>query len=188
MLDGTRAAIAAIEEVARSYVYDNDTSITDENGIPGHSIAAVVEGGLDAEIAEAIYLHKGPGGGTYGSTTVDYTNPDGIVTPIRFSRPTYKAIDVTVAVKRGTGYTTDLLATIKDAIETYILSLSIGDDVPVTGILTAIASCVENPKQPAFLLSSVMIGEDGETQGIADIAIPWNAVADVGTVSVTEVT
>lgn len=188
MLDGTRAAIAAINEVARSYVYDNDTSVTDANGIPSHSIAAVVEGGLDAEIAEAIYLHKGPGGGTYGSTTVDYTNPDGIVTPIRFSRPIYKAVDVTVTVRQGTGYTADLLTAIRNAIEAYILSLSIGDDVPVTGILTAIASCVANPKQPAFLLSSVTIGEAGETQGITDVDIPWNAVADVGTIAVTEVT
>ena len=188
MLDGTRAAIIAIEGVARSHVYDNDTSVTDANGIPSHSICAVVEGGLDADIAEAIYLHKGPGGGTYGSTTVNYTNPDGLVTPIRFSRPIYQGIDVTVTVRQGTGYTNDLLTQIKDSIETYILSLSIGGDVPVTGILTAIASVVENPKQPAFLLSTLTIGEAGETQGNTDIAIPYNAVASVGTVSVTEVT
>jgi hypothetical protein len=81
-----------------------------------------------------------------------------------------------------------LLTAIQGAIEAYILSLSIGDDVPVTGILTAIASCVANPKQPAFLLNSVTIGEAGETQGITDVVIPWNAVADVGTIAVTEVT
>jgi uncharacterized phage protein gp47/JayE len=119
---------------------------------------------------------------------MDYTTLDGIVTPIRFSRPTYIAVDVTVTVRQGTGYTADLLTAIQSAIESYILSLSIGDDVLVTGILTAIASCVANPKQPAFLLSSVMLGEAGETQSITDVAIPWNAVADVGTVSVTEVT
>jgi uncharacterized phage protein gp47/JayE len=188
MLDGTRAAIRAISGVARSHVYDNDTNVTDANGIPSHSICAVVEGGLDADIAEAIYLHKGPGGGTYGSTTVNYTNPDGLVTPIKFSRPTYQGIDVTVTVRQGTGYVSDLLTQIQESIEAYILSLSIGDDVPVTGILTAIASVVENPKQPAFLLSTLTIGEAGESQGSTDIAIPYNAVASVGTVSVTEVT
>lgn len=188
MLDGTRAAIQAVEGVLRSKVYDNDTSVTDANGIPSHSIAAVVEGGLDLDVAEAIYLHKGPGGGTYGSTTYAYTNQDGLTTNIRFSRPTYTGIDVTVNVRQGTGYTSGLLTQIKDAIEAYILSLSIGDDVPMTGILTAIASCVDNPKQPAFLLSTVTIGTAGGSQGSTDIAIAWNAVANVGTVSVTEVT
>ena len=67
MVDSTVAGIASVSGVTRYKVYDNDTNLTDENGIPGHSIAAVVEGGLDADVAEQVYLRKGPGGGTYGS-------------------------------------------------------------------------------------------------------------------------
>lgn len=188
MLDGTRAAIAAISGVTRYHVYDNDTSVTDDNGIPSHSICAVVEGGLDADIAEAIYLHKGPGGGTYGSTTYNYTNEDGITTAIRYTRPSYSIIDVVVTVRQGAGYTADLLTTIQTNIENYINGLTIGEDVTITGTLTAITAAVENPSNPAFRLASLTIGETGEAQGYTDVEVAYNAVAAVGTVSVTEVT
>lgn len=188
MLDGTRASIAAIDGVNRYYVYDNDTNLTDENGIPGHSIAAVVEGGLDADIAEAIYLHKGPGGGTYGSTTYPYINQDGITTNIRYSRPIYTSIDVDVGVKPGTGYASDILGTIRENLVGYISQLTIGNDVTMTGILNAISMAVSTPAAPAFLLSFIRIGVTGGEMGLADIPIEWNAVADVGTVSVQEVT
>ena len=187
MLDGTRAAIAAINGVSRYYVYDNDTNLTNAQGIPGHSIAAVVEGGLDADIAETIYLHKGPGGGTYGSTTYPYVNQDGITTDIQYSRPTYTSIDVDVGVRPGTGYTSDVLGTIRMNLEDYINSLTIGNAVTMTGILNAISAAVSTPAVPAFLLASIQIGITGETMGLADIPIEWNAVAEVGTVTVREV-
>ena len=188
MLDGTRAAIAAIDGVSRYYVYDNDTNLTDENGIPGHSIAAVVEGGLDADIAEAIYLHKGPGGGTYGSTTYPHVNQDGITTNIRYSRPTYTLVDIDVGVRTGTGYTEDILETIYQNLDGYIDGLSIGNDVTMTGVLNAISKAVSTPSTPEFLLASVKIGLTGEPLGFVDIPISWNAVADIGSVSVREVT
>lgn len=187
MLDGTRAAIAAIDGVKRYYVYDNDTNLTDEHGIPGHSIAAVVEGGLDADIAEAIYLHKGPGGGTYGSTTYPYVNQGGITTDIRYSRPTYTSVDVDVGVRPGTGYTSDILGIIRTNLEDYINSLTIGNAVTMTGILNAISAAVSTPAVPAFLLASIQVGVTGEPMGIVDIPIAWNAVAEVGTVTVREV-
>ena len=187
MLDGTRAAIAAIDGVKKYYVYDNDTNLTDEHGIPGHSIAAVVEGGLDADIAEAIYLHKGPGGGTYGSTTYPYVNQGGITTDIRYSRPTYTSVDVDVGVRPGTGYTSDILGIIRTNLEDYINSLTIGNAVTMTGILNAISAAVSTPAVPAFLLASIQVGVTGEPMGIVDIPIAWNAVAEVGTVTVREV-
>ena len=60
MLESTIAGIAGVLGVTRYRVYDNDTNMTDKNGIPGHSIAAIVEGGADKDIAEQIYLRKGP--------------------------------------------------------------------------------------------------------------------------------
>lgn len=188
MLESTVAAIKAIEEVKRSRVYDNDTNLTDANGIPGHSIAAVVEGGLDADIAEAIYMRKGPGGGTYGSTTYNYTNSVGVTTAIRYSRPTYTSIDASLSVKAGIGYTTDILAVLKASIEDYLDNLEIGNPVTITGILKVIANAVPNPSKPPFLIDALTIGVTGGTIGVSDIPIDWNAVAETGTVTVTEVT
>lgn len=188
MVDSTVAGIASVSGVTRYKVYDNDTNLTDENGIPGHSIAAVVEGGLDADVAEQVYLRKGPGGGTYGSSSFNYVNASGIPNIIKFSRPTYTSIDVTVTVSAGIGYSSAILDVIKENIEAYIEALDIGVDVSSTGILTAITAAIENPAQPSFSLASISLGETGGTMGIVDVPIDWNAVASVGTVSVTEVT
>jgi hypothetical protein len=188
MLESTVAAIRAIPEVSRSRVYDNDTNLTDANGIPGHSIAAVVEGGLDADIAKAIYLRKGPGGGTYGSTSYNYTNDLGVTTVIQYSRPIYTAIDINLDVRPGRGYTTDILTALQGYIEGYIDSLTIGNPVTTTGILKAISVAVPDQTDPPFLIASLQLGVAGESMGSTDLPIDWNAVADVGTVTVSEVT
>lgn len=185
MVDSTIAGIAAINGVTRYKVYDNDTNVTDPNGIPGHTMASVVEGGLDADVAEQIYLRKGPGSGTYGSSSATYTNSSGISTIIYFSRPTYTGIDVNVTIKPGYGYSSEILNTIKANIEAYIEALDIGVDVSGTGILTAITAAISTPSMPEFSLKEITLGEAGETPGIVDIPIAWNAAASVGTVNVT---
>jgi uncharacterized phage protein gp47/JayE len=188
MLDSTIAAIKAIEGVTRCRVYDNDTNVIDANGIPGHSIAAVVEGGTDAEVAEAIYLRKGPGGGTHGDMSATFVNGDGLPNVIRFYRPTYTSIDVNVEIRAGAGYSSEIAATIQANIEAYLESLDIGTDVAAIGILTAITAAVADPKNPSFYLASLTLGESGETPGTGNVPIAFNAVSQPGTVTVTEVT
>ena len=185
MLDSTIAAIRAVEGVTRCKVYDNDTNTTDSNGIPGHSIAAVVEGGLDADVAKAIYLRKGPGGGTYGSSSAVFVNSDGLSNIIRFYRPTYTSIDVNVTITKGHNYSSEIAEIIKNNLETYLGSLDIGVTVSSIGLMSAITAAVENPRDPSFFLSALTFGEAEDTPGTADIPISFNAVATAGTVTVT---
>lgn len=79
MLAGTKGAIAALPDVSRYAVYENDTNVdtvTEDNpyGLPAHSVTCVVEGGTDEDVAEAIYLHKGIGCYTNGDVAVQYTD------------------------------------------------------------------------------------------------------------------
>lgn len=187
MLDGTIAGIISVDGVTRLKVYDNDTSVTDENGIPGHSIAVVVEGGLDKEIAKQIYLRKGPGGGTYGDTSVDYVNLDGLTTKIRFFRPIYVPINISLSVKRNSGYTTETKAMIEAQIKTYIENLNIGNDVTITGVLASFLSLVGNLSAPAFSIHSISIGKSEKSLGNTDIAITFKEVASIGAITITEV-
>jgi len=187
MLDGTIAGIASVAGVKRYKVYDNDSNVTDEKGIPGHSIAAVVEGGLDAEIAEQIYLRKGPGGGTYGDVSAEYINSDGLTTIIRFFRPAYVAIDVNLLIKKNTGYTSEIKTKIEKSITAYIENLDIGTDVTITGILAACLSVIDNLSKPPFSVVSLNIGRQGDTLANEDIAIEFKEVGEVGTITVTEV-
>lgn len=186
MLDSTIAGLASVVGVTRYKVYDNDTNETDTNGIPGHSIAAIVEGGTDAEIAKQIYLRKGPGGGTFGEIATTYINSDGLQTIVRFSRPTYVPININVHLKPGKSYTSSVAATLKSNIDKYIKSLDIGYNVTITGILTAVSAAVTNATLPNFLLSGITINKEGETPGVMDVAIAYNEVASVGSIVITE--
>jgi len=184
MVNSTIAGIASVAGVTRYKVYENDTNSTDENGIPSHSIAAVVEGGLDGAIAEQIYLRKGPGCGTYGTTTIIYTNSDGLKNEIRFFRPSYQKISVKVTVKKYATYTTAVEGDIRRNIASYIDRLGIGGNVTSTGILTAIAASVDDALHPPFALQSVQLGKDRGVLGVADIEIPYNAIAKSESVTV----
>lgn len=75
-------AIANISGVTRHKLYENDTDTTDANGLPPHSIAAIVEGGDATVIANSIRGVKGQGVTPYGSTVIvvpdKYGNPHSV--------------------------------------------------------------------------------------------------------------
>lgn len=183
MLDSTIAGIANIIGVTRYKVYDNDTNKTDTNGIPGHSIAAVVEGGLDYDIAEQIYLRKGPGGGTYGDVRINYVNIDGLSNYVYFYRPSYVPINISVSIKPNYDYTTVDTETIRNKLMNYIDNLDIGYDVSLTGILSAVTDAILDPTRPNFSIKSLKIGKTNELQ-MEDINIAFNEVAAKGKIEI----
>lgn len=79
-------------------VFENSTDSTDLVGRPPHSIHVVAEGGLDSEIADAIFQYKAAGIDTFGTVVVQVTDSEGIEHEIHFDRPTPRYIWVTVVV------------------------------------------------------------------------------------------
>lgn len=67
--------------------HENYKDVTDERGLPPHSIEIIVEGGQNNDIASAILRKKAGGIQTYGSEEVAVTTSYGDVVPIRFNRP-----------------------------------------------------------------------------------------------------
>lgn len=126
VLEGTVGAVAAVQGVTRYVAYDNDTKITDANGIPGNHLAMVVEGGDAAAIAEAIAAKKGPGGGTYGTTSVTVQNVYGMPITISYFRPTYDPVTVAISLKALTGYTSNTGTAVQKAVSDYVNSVAIG--------------------------------------------------------------
>ncbi|WP_321950971.1 baseplate J/gp47 family protein [Burkholderia cenocepacia] len=126
VLEGIVGAVANVSGVTRYRGYENDTNVTDSNGIPSHSIAMVVEGGDVTAIANAIVSKKTSGGGTYGTTSVVVMNRYGIPVTIRLFRPTDAPISVMVAIRALTGYKTAIGAAMQAAIAAYINSVVIG--------------------------------------------------------------
>ncbi|CNL24435.1 Uncharacterized homolog of phage Mu protein gp47 [Yersinia frederiksenii] len=134
VLDGILGAIAGISGVERYRGYENDTNITDANGIPSHSISIVVDGGDATQIAQAIALKKGPGSGTYGTTTIPITDRYGIVHPIHFFRKGTVLIYARLEIKALVGYTSSIGSQIQNAIAEYINAIEIGEPVRINSL------------------------------------------------------
>ncbi|MBQ2647927.1 MAG: baseplate J/gp47 family protein [Achromobacter sp.] len=68
-------------------VFQNTSDDVDAAGRPPHCIHVVVDGGLDDEVARAIFWTKGGGIDTHGATRVVVTDKQGARHPIQFDRP-----------------------------------------------------------------------------------------------------
>lgn len=73
-------------------VFENDTDAVDGVGRPPHSIHVVVEGGLDAEIAEVIFRYKAAGIDTFGAISIQVEDSENVSHTINFDRPTKRYI------------------------------------------------------------------------------------------------
>ncbi|MDC3554215.1 baseplate J/gp47 family protein, partial [Escherichia coli] len=94
--EGVDGAIANVAGVTRHKLYENDTGTTDSNGLPPHSISAIVDGGDVTEIAQTIRGNKGQGTATYGTTSVTVPDTYGNPHVISFSRSTDVPIFVAI--------------------------------------------------------------------------------------------
>ena len=97
-LTGLTGSLKNITGVIDAEVYENITDATDVNGVPPHSMWAIVDGGVNADIADVIYLKRNAGCGMSGSSSVDIVQVNGTVFTVLFDRPTYEDlyIDVTI--------------------------------------------------------------------------------------------
>lgn len=87
-LDALLGSLLAITGVTDGKVYENNTDATDSDGIPEHSIWAIVEGGANTDIANVIYSKLNYGAGMKGTVSVPITTASGAVMNIKFDRPT----------------------------------------------------------------------------------------------------
>lgn len=179
-LDGTTAAIEAISGVTRRKVYENDTASTDSNGIPAHTIAAVVEGGEDTEIASAIADKKTMGCGTYGTTSITMPSQYSVGSAIKFSRPAESAIDVIITITElNSGYTQAVQDSVISNITAYLNSVNIGTSVQASSLYYPALLAMASQTGPSFDILSLVINKEGtntatvttQTSGSASLVV-----------------
>ena len=178
MLQAAIASIAATSAVTRYDVLENPTGAVDSFGNPAHSITAVVEGGANADVAQAIYSKRGIGCFTNGTTTVEVTDQvNGTTIPISFDRPIYLPIFVSMSVHGLTGFTSTTVTAIQTAIVNYLNSLQIGEEVTYSAMYGAALSVMSDLSLPEFSIKTVAIGTAASPTGTSDISINFNQVA-----------
>ncbi|SEI99156.1 Uncharacterized phage protein gp47/JayE [Azotobacter beijerinckii] len=177
VLEGTTGAVESLTGVTRVATYENDTKITDANGIPENSISLVVEGGDVADIAQAIANKKTPGTGTYGTTAQQVIDIYGRPVTIRLFRPTYQAMTVAIALKALAGYSSVVGTAVQQAVSDYINSVLIGGGL--SGSVEwadAITAANSVPNSGTFKLTSLVISGPGGS-GSPDVVLAFNQAA-----------
>lgn len=182
VLAGTYAGIAALTDVDRFVIFENDThsAATDPNGLglPQHSITCVVEGGDDTDVAEAIFNNRGIGATTNGDVEVWLTDPVySAMTLIKFYRPVYVDIDVEFTITPMTGYTTATEDSIKEAVADYLNSLDIYQPVTISGLEGAALSIMTNLARPTFSITQTRAAEHGGALGTIDLVLDYIEVS-----------
>lgn len=130
-VDAIRSKVLEVTGVLQSIVFENDSMITDINGIPPKSLAAYVDGGDEQEIADALWKAKGGGISYFGNISKNVIDSQGITRVVQFSRPTPVLVWVIINVTPGLSYPADGDAQVLAAVLAYGEALAQGDDVLV---------------------------------------------------------
>ncbi len=152
--DSIEAAVLEVAGVTACICDENVTDVTDSRGIPPHSIWVIVEGGADADIANAIYATRSAGSGMYGSEIVEVTRPNGRTMEIKFDRsgtePLYARFSI-VVIGGGT-IDTDNLKTLIIQNVTY----EIGEDAAGDKI-----TCFLKTLNQKYQITGMQLSTDG---------------------------
>lgn len=175
------AELLQVQNVVAAVVTENVTMGT-VGGIPAKAFEAMVYGGINADIADAIYRTKAAGIQAFGDITVPITDDNGQVHNIGFSRVTEVPVYVHVTLTKDVdlfpvnGMTTIETNIIKyiggtDADTTKYYGLGLGDDVVYTkiiGICHSVAGVTD---------VTVTLSTDNITFTAANVAIATGQVA-----------
>lgn len=175
ILQGIQGELLSLDGVTRLRMYENDTSETDDNGIPSHSICAVVEGGDSNEIAEVLRRRKTAGTGTFGTTAIVLTDSAMMPITINFFRPMVVPVKVKVTIDPLVGYASTYADELKQQVCDYINSLGIGSTLYLSKLYVP-ANLENNPNDSTYDIVSIETAEGEGEFSAQNIATEFNEV------------
>jgi uncharacterized phage protein gp47/JayE len=128
--DALRAELLRVPSVTAVTVFHNNEDLIDEDGIPGHAVEPMVQGGTDEDIFLRIFQSAAGGIKTHGTESGVVVDSQGSSHTIKFTRPTAVPIyvDITVEVDPRTFSASAGPTLIKEAIAAYGNALGAGRD------------------------------------------------------------
>lgn len=154
--------LGSVEAVIAVAGEENDTDFESRTGLPPHSFEIVAYGGLDEDIAQAIYRRKAAGIQTFGNTMVPVVTAAGGIYEVHFSRPAPVNVWVRVFnLRTDSKFPLDGVERIKGAIIRHIGvntrgGLNIGQDVINVTLPTVVL------KVPGVVDLDLQLSSDGE--------------------------
>jgi uncharacterized phage protein gp47/JayE len=173
-IDSIYSALINLNGVTEVTIYENDTSLPDANGVPGHSFLPIVSGGLSTDIANAIWENKPIGILSYGNTTVSISDDQGFPHAISFSRPNPVVIYISMDITTDVNFPANGNDQIRSALIAYFAAnFGTGDDVIYSRLYTAINSV------PGHQVNSLTVGTTPSPVGTSNVSIAFDQIASL---------
>lgn len=186
MIDDLFSAVYNLEGVTYARAYQNEALITDVRGVDAKSVAVIVLGGDEDEIAQTIYEHVPIGIDYFGAIEKTITDIQGFDYVIRFSRPTSIDYYINITIDPfATNWPTNGADLIKEAVLAASLDYLPGVTVYASQFYTAINSICQSLAQ----ITLVEIGIVGDSAPAGQsIVIDWDeqAILALEDITVTE--
>jgi uncharacterized phage protein gp47/JayE len=195
IFEGIVAAIENLPGVTRVTGYENNTSTTNGDGIPAHTLYFVVEGGVESAIIEAIFAKITPGIPTMGSISQIVTDTNGSQRLIRYDVPVDATISVVITLAPLSGWTSATAVLIQGAVAAFLNVLAIGGNISFFGLIP-VAQLLVNPldtAQPSanvsfagtFEITAMTLQKNSGSVVSSDIQLNYNEAAVCAPANVT---
>lgn len=176
ILDSLYSALLNVDGVEEVAVYENDTDVTDSNGVGPHSFLPVVLGGSSQIIADTIWLNKPMGIKSQGNTIVPITDSQGFLHNIGFERPNpvtiYMEITLSLNPEAPIPFPGDGVEQIQSSIQAYAKdNFGVGKDVIFSRLFTPINQV------PGHQIDSMVIGTSPSPVSMSNIVVDFNEIA-----------
>jgi len=141
-IDALRVDVEGVAGVEQAEGLENNTDVTDSDGLPPHSFEIVLFDGVspaaaNADIFATIWAGKPTGIRPVGTTTGQTPDKTGKLQDVAFTRVTQKNVYIILTVKTNSLWPVDGPAQVKTAIATVGNRLLNGEDVVASKLLSA---------------------------------------------------
>lgn len=187
IVDAIAAQIEALDNVLSVLVLENDTDVDpDANGVPAHSVEAIVRGGAAEDIRDVLLQNKVPGIPYAGNTNVPATDSQGVPVSINYTVPVEVPIQVEVNLTTNAEYPGNGDTLIAENIVAYAEGLlvlgrgfGVGEDVILSEIYTPVNFV------PGHSVDSIRISAVGQPLGAANVTIDVRELATFDLADIT---
>ena len=195
LTEAIKGRLQLVDNVKSSFAYDNGepTPVTyDGITVAKNSLLIVVDGGTNADVAQAIFNAKSGGCGYTSITGQDVTvnvtdGAYGVGYPVTFNRPDVLSIDVVLNVRKNQYTGTDLEADVKTAVLSWangevnsVDGLKIGQNVSAFEIAAAVSELL-----PAIYVKDVQICLHGGTPATTELTCTVAEIYSVAEANIT---
>jgi uncharacterized phage protein gp47/JayE len=178
-LDAMYSALQGVEGVEQVIIYENDTNVTDGNGVPAKSFLPIIVGGLSLDIANAIWDNKPVGILSFGNTTVNIDDIQGFPHAVSFQRPEPVVIYITMDLTTDSLFPGNGIDQIKAELISYFESnIGVGQDVVYSRLFTPIN------KVAGHQVNSLTIAKTPSPVGTSNIVIDFDEIASLSNVNI----